>query len=109
MTYFVGKMAEKEIKSVLNSYQKGDVSIELLNYQRHFFSAKTEALVTIKADSENQFALKVTSLIQHYPFQAVVKNEIKLQDKLLAKKSRCIFWYVRVGSVTAKNNPIFKG
>lgn len=91
MTFFVANIAEQQIKSLLTDNKQTDISIELLSYQRNLFSATVVTMLTIKQDENSSFSLKITSTIHHYPYQATIKNNVVLQDKILAEKAERYF------------------
>lgn len=93
MTYFVASLAEKEIKNLLVESAQEKVSIELLSYQRHFFSAQAITKVTFKGDVEgdDDFSLQITSRIHHYPYQAIIKNSIIFARESLTEKAHRYF------------------
>lgn len=86
MTFFMADRVENEVKAALSENQQADFSTELLDYQRNFFSAKASSRVKITLDQETLLTLNIASTISHYPFQAVIKNEITLADETLAKR-----------------------
>lgn len=91
MTFFVADIAEKEIKAAFIDNEQPDISIKLLDYQRDFFTAKAISTMHIRIDQETILSLKITSIISHYPFQAVIKNKISISDKTLAKRAEAYF------------------
>jgi uncharacterized protein YdgA (DUF945 family) len=91
MTFFVGNMAEKEIKSAFSENQQTDLSIELLNYQRHFFTANAISKVKVTIDPQTTITLNITSTIFHFPYQALIKSNIEIADEISAKKAERYF------------------
>jgi len=91
MTFFVANMAEKEIKAAFYKHDSSDFSVQLINYQRHFFSATATSDVEIVVDSETTIKLNIISTIYHYPHQAVIENNIRLEDEVLSKRAETYF------------------
>ncbi|WP_022942616.1 DUF945 family protein [Psychromonas hadalis] len=91
MTYFVANMAEKEIKALLLENAQAELSIELLSYQRYFFSAIAITKVTFKDDNDSDFSLQITSVIHHYPYQVSIKNSIELENERLKETAQGYF------------------
>ncbi|GLS90700.1 hypothetical protein GCM10007916_17670 [Psychromonas marina] len=91
MTFFVAEIAEKEIKVALAENQHDDFSVELIDYQRHLFSASAISQVKIPLDQETLLTLNITSTISHFPYQAVINNRIEIADKSLAKRAENYF------------------
>lgn len=91
MTFFVANVAEKEIKLAFSENGKSDFSIELINYQRHFFTANVISKVSINIDPETTITFDITSHITHYLYQAVIKSNIQIEDDILAKKAELYF------------------
>lgn len=91
MTFFVANIAEKEIKELFSQQENTDISVELLDYQRNFFSATAVTMLTIKDDINSDLLLKITSTVHHYPYQASIKSTIELQDETLAQKAEHYF------------------
>ncbi len=91
MTFFVGNMVEKEIKETFSESKALDLSIELVNYERHFFIANAISKVKVTIDPQTTITLNVTSTIFHFPYQALIKNNIEIADKILAKKAEKYF------------------
>jgi len=91
MTFFVGKIAEREIKIALPKSTMPDLSVELLSYTRHFFSATANSKISFRVDPETTITLNVNSTISHYPHQAVIKSEVQLADQQLAESAKKYF------------------
>lgn len=91
MIYFVADMAEKEIKIVLSENQSVDFSVELISYQRDFFTATAISEVHIIADQVSTLSFKITTTVDHYPYQAVLHNHIEIVDEIMAKKIETYF------------------
>lgn len=91
MTFFVAELTEKQLKKALVESEGPDLAINLLSYQRHFFTATAISKVHITLDQKSTVALNITSTISHYPFQAAIKNEIKIADKALANRAESYF------------------
>ncbi|PKG40683.1 DUF945 family protein [Psychromonas sp. Urea-02u-13] len=104
MTFFVANMAEKEIKTLLSENQNEDFSIELLSYERGFFSATAISEVHVLADQTSSLPLKITTTIYHYPYQAVLNNHIEITDQALAKKVETYFGTTQWITSTEKIN-----
>jgi len=91
MTFFVAETAEKEIKAALSENQAADFTVELIDYQRHFFSATAISKMQIRVDQQTTLTLNIASTISHYPYQAVIKNRIEIADQILAKRAETYF------------------
>jgi len=91
MTFFVGGVVEKEIKSALSENKDSDFSIELIEYQRALLSATATSKMVIKVDKETTITLNVRSDISHYPHQAVIKSAIQFTDKALSERAQKYF------------------
>jgi len=91
MTFVVAELTEKELKKALVESEGPDLAINLLSYRRHFFTATAISKVHITLDQETTVILNITSHISHYPFQAVMKNEIEIADKALADRAESYF------------------
>lgn len=91
MVYFVAEIAEKEIKSIFSASQSRDVSVKLISYQRNFFTATAISEVTILTDQASNLSFNINTDIVHYPYQAVLKNVMKITDKAMAKKAKSYF------------------
>lgn len=91
MTFFVGNLVEKEIKITLSENIQPDISVELLSYEREFFSATATSMLKIKVDPETTITLNVSSRIFHYPYQAVIKSNMQIADEYLSNKAQEYF------------------
>ena len=91
MVFFVANVAEKEIKAVLLESQNSEFSIKLVSYQRNFFSAMAISEVYLSTDPALTPSFKVTTKINHYPYQATLTNNIEVIDEALAKKLLAYF------------------
>lgn len=87
----MAETAEKEIKAALSENQAADFTVELIDYQRHFFSATAISKMQIRVDQQTTLTLNIASTISHYPYQAVIKNRIEIADQILAKRAETYF------------------
>lgn len=91
MINFVGNIAEKGIKNTFTEYQSVDSSVELLSYQRDFFSATAISKVSVQVDPKNIISFKTISTIHHYPHQALITNIIEVIDPDLRQRTESYF------------------
>ena len=84
--YFVGEMAKTEIQKQINQSNNSLLTMELLSYQKSFFSAKAEMKISIELEGQAPLQLLVHSDISHYPYKALLVNHINLVDPVLEKK-----------------------
>ncbi|WP_298939522.1 DUF945 family protein [uncultured Psychromonas sp.] len=89
--YFVGEMAKTEIQKQINQSNNSLLTMELLSYQKYFFSAKAEMKVSIELEGQVPLELLVHSDISHYPYKALLVNYINLVDPVLEKKVVAFF------------------
>ncbi|MCP5078716.1 MAG: YdgA family protein [Psychromonas sp.] len=92
MTNYIATVAEQEIKALFVESDHGEpLSIELQSYQRHFFSSTAITKLTVSDDETGDLSLIIISTIYHLPYQALIKNSIKLLDEALNKKAESYF------------------
>ena len=84
--YFVGEMAKTEIQKEINQSTNSLLTMELLSYQKSFFSAKAEMKISIELEGQAPLQVFVHSDISHYPYKALLVNHINLVDPVLEKK-----------------------
>jgi hypothetical protein len=91
MIYFVANMTEKEIKIVFSENHSADYSVELISYQRDFFTATAISKVHILGDQLPLLSFEITTTIDHYPYQAVLHHNIEIVDETMVKKTESYF------------------
>ena len=89
--YFVGEMAKTEIQKEINQSNNSLLTMELLSYQKSFFSAKAEMKISIELEGQAPLQVFVHSDISHYPYKALLVNHINLVDPVLEKKMATFF------------------
>jgi len=89
--YFVGEMAKTEIQKEINQSTNSLLTMELLSYQKSFFSAKAEMKISIELEGQAPLQVFVHSDISHYPYKALLVNHINLVDPVLEKKMVTFF------------------
>ena len=91
MTFWVANIAETEIKKILSESQSAEFSVELIRYDRNFFTATVITEINFLKDKKSIIPLKITTIINHYPHQAVLNNYIEITDQVMAKKTESYF------------------
>lgn len=91
MTFFIANIAEKEIKAAFNEQQRSDLRFELIEYQRHFFTANAISRMDVSIEGEDDITLNIVSSISHYPHQAVINSTMQFVDEQLAAKAKRYF------------------
>jgi hypothetical protein len=91
LTFFISKKVEEEVKLILLKHNQPDISIELVDYQRHFFTATAISKVQLAIDHKFTVVFNITSSITHYPHQAVIKHKIQIEDEILAQQAENYF------------------
>lgn len=91
MTLFVAHMAEKEITTILSENNSSDFSVDLISYQRGFFSSTVVSEMHIEPNQSASASFKITTTINHYPHQAILNNRIEMLDAEMAKKAESYF------------------
>lgn len=83
-TFFVGEMLQNNLYKLF-SHQSG-VKIELIQYQKSFFSAKMQVKVSVPIENRAPLVFFISSDIKHYPYKATKVNHITFPDPELAAK-----------------------
>jgi uncharacterized protein YdgA (DUF945 family) len=91
LIYFVANIAEKEIKTALSDIHNEDVSAQLMSYQRGFFSSTAVTEAQIRTDKNVPLTFRITTVIHHYPYQAVLNSHIELTDAKMSTKAESYF------------------
>ena len=89
--YLVGEMAKTEMQKEMNQSNNSLLTMELLSYQKSFFSAKAEMKISIKMEGQAPLQLLVHSDISHYPYKAILVNHINIIDPVLEKRMVTFF------------------
>ncbi|MDA7746383.1 YdgA family protein [Psychromonas sp.] len=98
-TAFVGEMTQAELQKITvhHSSEKSQqtmtqqVQIELLSYDKSFFTANMKMQVTIPIENESPLQLLVESNIHHYPYKATTESHVTFLDGDLAQKVESFF------------------
>ncbi|WP_019613608.1 DUF945 family protein [Psychromonas ossibalaenae] len=85
-TYFIGEMAARETDKLFLKQQSQEFSSRLISYEKNFFTADVLSEVTVTLEDEKSVTFSIHSRIKHYPYKAVIDNEISLSDNALAAK-----------------------
>ncbi|MCW8996815.1 MAG: YdgA family protein [Psychromonas sp.] len=83
--YFIGEMTENEIQKIFVQNKQQGFSGRLLSYHKQFFTATAVSEVSLMLKDEQPMVFTVKSVIRHYPYKAVINNEIRLLDTPLAR------------------------
>ncbi|WP_415225681.1 DUF945 family protein [Psychromonas sp.] len=85
-TYVVGNRVENETQIILAKSAEQGLSSKLIRYDRHFLKATAVSEVTVVIDGEAPIVFEINSSITHYPYKAVITNQIRVLDPDLSKK-----------------------
>lgn len=90
-TYFVGEMTEKAMQKIFAKSVQQGLSSKLISYDKQFLKATVISQITLAVEQQEPVVFTVTSVIQHYPYKALINNEIRLLDPELAAKVQRYF------------------
>lgn len=79
-TYFVGEMTQKELYKQVKQSKTQLIQIELLSYQKSFFTANAEMKLSIPVKGQLPLKILVNSDITHYPYKAKAITHFSLVD-----------------------------
>ena len=107
-TYYVGKITEQKTHELIAEYSSDDVQIEIVDYDRHFFSASVTTQVSFNDETLSGSGVQVRSEITHYPYKAVSINHLSFLDDTLNDKFNRYFstdaWFVSKEEFTLWGN-----
>lgn len=90
-TYFVGEMVSRETQQLFSQKQSQGFSAKLISYDKRFLEATAVSEITIEVEDETPVRLEVSSAIKHYPYKAVITNQIRFLDPEQQKKVQDYF------------------
>ncbi|MCG6201161.1 DUF945 family protein [Psychromonas antarctica] len=90
-TYFMGEMVKNETQKMFVKSVPQGVTSKLIRYDKGFLRATAVSEVRLAIEGEAPLVFDITSSIQHYPYKAVIDNQIKLRDPLLTQKVETYF------------------
>ncbi|WP_028863195.1 DUF945 family protein [Psychromonas aquimarina] len=85
-TYFVGEMTARETEKLFLKQQPQELNSRLISYEKNFLTADALSEVTVTLEGENPVIFSIHSRIKHYPYKAVISNDIRLSDSELGAK-----------------------
>ena len=89
LVHYVGNIAERETKNALSDLtlqKNSDFNVNLISYQRNFFSATVKTELIFNAGSTTPLIVTGLSKISHLPYKALVVTTLAVQDEKLAKQ-----------------------
>ena len=89
--YFVGKITETKTHELIAEYNQKGLALEVVSYDRHFFSADVVTKVSFEDDNIDKRSFKVFSKITHYPYKASSVNRLEIVDVKLNEKLNSYF------------------
>jgi hypothetical protein len=89
--YLVGARSESEIRKIFAQSEQQELSMQLLSYKRGLFRATAISRVYLTPEGAAPLVFTVHSSILHYPYKAVISNEIELLDRQLAEQVQSYF------------------
>jgi hypothetical protein len=89
--YLVGEKTENEIYKIFSQGDQQGQAGKLLSYDRQFLKATAVSQVTLTAEGEEPIVFIITSIIHHYPYNAVINNKIRILDQKLRQKMQGYF------------------
>lgn len=90
-TYFVGEMVYNETQQLFSQQQQQGFSAKLISYDKRFLEATAVSEISIDVEGEAPVELTVSSTIKHYPYKAVITNQIHFTDPELQTKVQDYF------------------
>lgn len=107
-TYYVGTITEQKTHELIAEYSSDDVQIEIVHYDRHFFSASVTTQVSFNDETLSGSGVQVHSEITHYPYKAVSINHLSFLDDTLNDKFNRYFstaaWFISKEEFTLWGN-----
>ena len=88
--YFVGEMTQNAIQKMFAKSDQQGLSSKLISYDKQFLKATVISQITLSVEEE-PIIFTVKSAIQHYPYKALINNQIRLVDPELATKVQSYF------------------
>lgn len=84
--YFVGEKSKTELPKQIMLLNSEGIKVELLNYEKSFFTAKADLNISIPLDGQPPLQFFVHSDIAHYPHKVKATNHIRFLDQQLEKR-----------------------
>ncbi|MCK5818718.1 MAG: DUF945 family protein [Psychromonas sp.] len=90
-TYYVGQYTEKKIKEIVSTSNNYDMQIEILSYERHFFTANVITKVSFVDENSKIISFKIFTKIHHYPYKALLDHKLIFSDKAVTENFKKYF------------------
>ena len=96
--YYIGKVTEEKTREIIAEYSSGDVQINIINYEKHFFTAEVTTQVSFKGGALSGHVVQVISEITHYPYKAESINHLSFLEGEINEKFNRYFstesWFI---------------